>query len=189
VDFQSLSKEEKTRLYVALLDAATPLVWQRNAADEVVHETFVRLLERQPWTKEPTKTLKEHAWVILEEVVSERRIAGLRRRAAEDRFTAQPQGGLYGGGSVEDDVIERDNAESTKAQREEWAVAIRERVLDNELDTALCDLMAKGIWKRADLVAKTGRTDNEVKTSLARIRRLMSGIVSAESGESEEESS
>jgi DNA-directed RNA polymerase specialized sigma24 family protein len=46
--------------------------------------------------------------------------------------------------------------------------------------------MTDEVTKRADLAQRTGRSSDEVKTALARIRRHMEGIRAAECGEDEE---
>jgi hypothetical protein len=165
-----------------MVDATIKLAWSRNAAIEVVNEAFVKLLAEQPWVKDPAKTPADHAKRYIDDVLSARRVAGRLRRGAEARFTAQHERNQLGARSVETQAIEDGDDELAKAIVKERAAAIRLRVRGHDLDLTICDLMEKGMTKPADFVDKTGRSPAEVKTSLARIRRLMENIVAAESG-------
>jgi hypothetical protein len=180
---QRLSKEDARRLYVEMLDATIPLAWSRSAAVEVVNEAFVKLLADQPWLNDPAKTPAQHAERYISVVLSARRTAARLRRGAEARFVAQHDGSRLGGKSIETQAIEQGDAELAKAIAKERAVEVRRRLREHPLDLAICDLMEKGLTKRIDFVARTGKSVDEVKTSLARIRRIMTSIVAAESGD------
>jgi hypothetical protein len=148
-----------------------------------VNEAFVNLLAEQPWTKDPAKTPAQHAERYVRDVLSARRVATRLRRGAEARFAAQHEGDRLGGKSLETQAIEQGEEDLAKATAKERAVEVRRRLGEHPLDLEICDLMEKGVTKRIDLVTKTGRSVDEVKTSLARIRRIMTNIVAAESGE------
>jgi hypothetical protein len=81
------------------------------------------------------------------------------------------------------DRAERDGAEALAMKR---VALLREKVAEFELDLMILDLMSEDVMKRADLVRRTNGSPDQVKTSLARIRRHMDSILAAERGEPED---
>lgn len=187
MDTEELSPEEQSELYVALLDTVKPLVRSTFARTALVHEVFVLLHSTRPWPKERTKPLpehaKEHALVVLKDVVSRGRAPARARRVAEARFSAEEATLRPRGRSHEAETIERGEAEDGRARDARRVAELRRALVGHDLDLEICNLMARGVTKREHIVDETGRSAEEVKTALARIRRIMKNIIAAESGD------
>ena len=154
-------------------------------ASDLTQRAFVRLDTTSPWTPGGKVGLLQHCFGILKSLRSrdaekdaKRREYG--RRAGEEQAAESDAG--RSAEAVTLDHAERERAEALAIQR---VAKLRARLVGQELDLQILDWMTEGNTKRSDLVARSGRPA-EVKTALARIRRHMDAIVTAEGGEDEE---
>jgi DNA-directed RNA polymerase specialized sigma24 family protein len=186
VDIRQLSKEERRELYERILVAACRLTRSRSAAEDLTQEAFLRLDTTRPWDPSRPTTFERHVFGILKSLLSQERASDPKRRELH-RQAGTEQAALSNKGhspeTISLDQAERDGAEALATKR---VALLRAKVADFELDLVILDLMSEDVTKRADLVRRTSRSPDQVKTSLARIRRHMDSILAAERGEPED---
>jgi DNA-directed RNA polymerase specialized sigma24 family protein len=154
-------------------------------AEEIAQETFLRLMTTRPWDESRQPVIERHLFGIIKSLVSHERTS--RRSDYESRGAAEHA--ITSGGETPSAEVR--GLERARRERQEAIAAARVRLLrtkpaGHELELMICDLMAEGITKPADLARHTGRSVAEVNVALARIRRYMKSILAAERGEDEE---
>jgi DNA-directed RNA polymerase specialized sigma24 family protein len=185
VDFRDWNKEERRRLYELVLATAYRITKSREKADEITQESFLRLMTTRTWDEGKQPSLERHMLGIVKSLVSHERAS--KRRDYESRGATElavisvgaapsPQERLL-------DRAARDGEEAVAARRVE---ALRTKLGSRELELAICDLVAEGVKKPADLAPRLERPVGEVNDALERIRRYMKSIVAAERGIDEE---
>ena len=199
MNIRDLTKDQRRELYEAVLDLAEKLTGpgRRPASDRdnrerdpvaenLTQEAFLRLDTTRPWDPSHSTTLMQHMFGILKSLLSHEREADKRRVGFERQAASEQEALSDAGRSAEVISLDRVRRERAEALAKTRVAELRVRVAGFELDGLILDLMYEGVTKRADLVRRTGRSLDEVKTSLARIRRHMNAILAAERGKDTE---
>jgi DNA-directed RNA polymerase specialized sigma24 family protein len=187
VDLRNLDKEQQRALYVTVLNAARKIARRECDVEELTQQALLRLLNTSPSTLDGEVELKQRVYGILRSLRSNAAASSVTRREYERR-AGEEHAALSDAGRSPEQII-LDDAERVQAEElaSERVAKLRVRLAGLELDLQIVDRMLKGVTKRSDLVARTGRSPGEVKTALARIRRHMDAIVAAERGEDKDE--
>ena len=187
VDIRTLGKDHLRDLWVSVFKLARKLTGGRKqAAKDLTQLVFLRVATTSPWSPGGEFSLEEHLFGILRSVRSNEAAANAKRCENERRATEEWVALAEAGRAAEAMLLEQDERDRAQALATERVAKLRVRLVGHELDLAIVDHMMNEVTKRADLVALTGRSPDEVKTALARIRRHMDAIVAAEGGEDEE---
>ena len=178
--------DERRELHELVLLAAVRLTRSRQLAEDLTQEAFLRLATTRPWDPSRPTSLEQHMFGILKSLLSHERASDAARRELERKTEIDRAALSEAGRSAE--TISLDHARRKKAEdlATTRVAALRAELAGFELDLKILDLMSDGVEKRADLAQRTGRSPDEVKTALARIRRHMERILAAERGEVEE---
>jgi DNA-directed RNA polymerase specialized sigma24 family protein len=186
VDVRTLSTQQRRELYEWALATACRITRSRTAAEDLTHEAFSRLDTTRRWDPGGGTTLQQHIYGILRSLVSHERRADSKRREIELQAQIEAAALSDAGRSAEATSLDRADREGSKALATERVAKLRARLAGFPLDLLVLDLMTDDVTKRADLAQRTGRSPDEIKTALARIRRHMESIRAAERGEDEE---
>jgi hypothetical protein len=186
VDIRKLTSEERRELYDAVLVVALRLTRSRAIAQDLTQEAFLRLDTTRPWDPRGPISLKQHLFGILKSVLSHERASDAARKELERKTETDRVAFSDAGRSAEVMLLDRARRDREEALAKRRVVALRASLTGFELDLQILDCMSEGVTKRADLVPRTGRSLDEVKTALARIRRHMDNILAAERGEDKE---
>ncbi len=182
---RDMTTEEGHALYEAVLVFARRAARSEELAHEITQQAFLRLLTTSPRDPKRHPSIEHHMFGIVRSRLSlarrERRRdyeeeAGREQLELADSETWSPQERSL-------QWTERERKEAVAARQSE---ALRARLAGHELELSICDLMSKGVARRSDLVARTGRPDPEVAAALQRIRRYARTIVAADGGTDEE---
>jgi DNA-directed RNA polymerase specialized sigma24 family protein len=187
VDIRTLDKDQLRDLWVSVFKLARKLIGgNKQAAKDLTQLVFLRVATTSPWSPRGKVGLEDHLFGILRSVRSNEEASNAKRRENERRATEEWAALSEAGRSAEQLVL--DHAERERAERlaTERVAKLRARIAGYPLDLSIVDHMMNEVTKRSDLVALTGRSPDEVKTALARIRRHMDAIVAAEGGEDED---
>jgi hypothetical protein len=187
VDIRTLDKDQLRDLWVSVFKLARKLSGGRKQqAKDLTQLVFLRVATTSPWSPGGKVGLEEHLFGILRSVRSNEAASNARRSENEQGATSEWAALSEARRSAEQMSLDRAERKSAQARAAERVAKLRVRLAGYELDLAIVDHMMNEVTKRADLVALTGRSPDEVKTALARIRRHMDAIVAAEGGEDEE---
>jgi DNA-directed RNA polymerase specialized sigma24 family protein len=186
VDVRKLTEDERRELREVVLLAAYRATRSISAAADLTQEAFLRLDTTRPWDPSRPTSLEQHMLGIIRSLLSHQRASDAKRREFELQAGTEMAYLSDAGRSAEATRLDRADRVGLEALATKRVAALRVRVAAFELDLRILDLMADDVTKRAELALRTGRSLDEVKTALARIRRHMQSILAAERGEDEE---
>ncbi len=186
VDVRKLTEDKRRELRELVLLVAYRATRSTSAAADLTQEAFLRLDTTRPWDPSRPTSLEQHMIGIVRSLVSHQRASDTTRREFELQAGTEMAYLSDAGRSTEALWLERAERDGLEARATKRLAALRVRVAAFELDLRILDLMAEDVTKRAELALGTGRSLDEVKTALARIRRHMRSILAAERGEDEE---
>jgi DNA-directed RNA polymerase specialized sigma24 family protein len=186
VDVRTLSTQQRRELYEWALATASRITRSRTAAESLTQEAFARLDTTRRWNPGGATSLQQHMYGILKSLLSHERRSDSKRGEAEQKFGIEEAALSDAGRSAETMSLDRADRKASEALATERVAKLRARLAGFPLDLLILDLMTDEVTKRADLAQRTGRSPDEVKTALARIRRHMESIRAAERGEDEE---
>ncbi len=186
MDLRNLDKEQQRALYVTVFNAARKIARREADVQELTQQALLRLLKTSPSILDE-KELEQHVYGILRSLRSNAAASTATRREYERRAGEEHAALSDAGRSPEQIILDDTERHQAEELAKERVAKLRVRLAGLELDLQIVDRMLKGVTKRSDLVARTGRSLAEVKTALARIRRHMDATVAAERGEDEDE--
>ena len=145
----------------------------------------MRLDTTRPWDKSRLTSLEKHMFGILKSLLSHQRASDAARTKLERETETERAVLSDARRSPEVISLELARREEEEAIAKRRVAALRASLAGFELDLRILDCMSDGVTKRAHLVSRTGKSLDEVKTALARIRRHMDNILAAEGGEAQ----
>ncbi|HEY4014541.1 MAG TPA: sigma factor [Polyangiaceae bacterium] len=177
---------EGRALLEVLLRFARRVARSDGHAEDLAQEAYVRLRTTRAFRPGDGRTLEGH---LLGIVRSLRSNAVTSRRPDYERQAGSEQLLVAGStASTEAAWVEQEERADDEAAAARRTEALREKLRAGgcALELSVCDLMADGVTKRAEIAARLGRSDAETAAALRRIRRYMNSVMAAESGRDEE---
>jgi DNA-directed RNA polymerase specialized sigma24 family protein len=181
VDIRTLDAKRQHDLWRLVFRAAKKTCRSDARAKDLTQKTFARLHTTSPWTPGGI-ALEAHLLGILQSVYSHEAASDVKRVELERRYAKDEADLSEPNPSPEGEVLDQESRTAGATEARLIAEKLRAKIAGRQPDLAICDFMADGITKPAQLAVLTGIPAPAISEVVRRLRRTLTSILAAERG-------